>query len=243
MDSAPSPWPRLEDAWWVYLLGALELVIFPSGLVARVRCSVGRCTGSWLERAVDLDAIGGLPRLLITGLFAGTAVLGWWAARRRGGHERVWWTAIAGGGIVLALAKLVSVHSMAKESSPLPTLVIGVLLALAVLGALAVTGRRWGIAGAHPIVVALGAYAAASLGLDALGSAVLAAHPHTLLLRAVCTFVEELGEAVTALIVVVAVRWNLPPRSRGDLTAPGVVQDPGSGHIGPEEGRHSVRQQ
>jgi hypothetical protein len=211
MDSAPSPWPRLADAWWVYALGAIELVLFPSGLVARVRCSVGQCRGSWLDHAVDLDAVGGLPRLLITGLFVGVAVLGWRGARRAVGTARLWWTAIVVLGALLALAKLVSAHSTAKEVSPVLTLVVGVALAGAALGGLAVTGRRWGIVGVRPILVALGAYAAAALGLDALGSAVLAAHPRAVLLGAVCTFVEELGEAVTALIVVVAVRWNLPP--------------------------------
>jgi hypothetical protein len=210
MDAAPSPWPRLADAWWVYALGAIELVLFPFGLVNRVRCSVGQCTGSWLDHAVDLDAIGGLPRLLITGLFVGVAVLGRQGARRGVGTARLWWTAIAGLGVLLAVAKLVSAHSMAKEESPVLTLAVGVALAGGALGGLAAAGRRWGIAGMRPILVALGAYAAATLGLDALGSAVLAAHPDSVLQGAIYTFVEELGEAVTALLVVVAVRWNLP---------------------------------
>lgn len=210
MDSAPSPWPRLADAWWVYVLGAVELVLFPLGLIARVRCSVGQCHGSWLDHAVDLDAIGGLPRLLITGLFVGLAVLAWQAARRSAGTTRLWWTAIAGLGVVLALAKLVSAHSTAKADSPLLTLAVGVVLAVAALGGLALAGRRWGIAAARPILFALAAYAAAAIGLDALGSAVLAAHPDAVLVGALCTFVEELGEAVTALLVVVAVRWSLP---------------------------------
>jgi hypothetical protein len=243
MDSAPSPWPRLADAWWVYLLGAIELVLFPIGLVARVRCSVGHCADSWLEAAVDLDAISGLPRLLITGLFVGVAVLGWRAARRLGGTERIWWTAIAAVGVLLALAKLVSVHSTTKHVSPLLTLAVGVALAAAALGGLAATGRRWGIAGARPVVVALAAYAAAALGLDAIGSAVLALHPSALLLAAGSTFVEELGEAVTALIVVVAVRWNLPPGSLGGVPGSGVVQNPGSGQNAPVAGGQGFRQQ
>jgi hypothetical protein len=196
----------------VYLLGAAELVLFPLGLLARVRCSVGQCHGSWLDQAVDLDAIGGLPRLLITGLFVGVAVLCWGAARRSRGTARLWWTAIAALGVVLALAKLVSAHSTAKEESPLLTLAVGVVLAAAALGGLALAGRRWGIAGVRPVLAALAAYAVAALGLDALGSAVLAAHPDAVLLGAMCTFVEELGEAVTALLVVVAVRWHLPAR-------------------------------
>lgn len=209
MAPAPSPWPRLADAWWVYLLGAVELVLFPLGLVARVRCS-GRCRGSWPASAFDLDSIGGLPRLLITGLFVAVAVLGWRAARRSEGSTRVWWTAIAWLGVVLALAKLLSIHSTAKHDSPLLTLVVGVALAGAALVGLSLTGRRWEVMGARPIIVALGGYAVAALGLDALGSAVHAAHPHALLVGAMCTFVEELGEAVTALLVVVVVRWSLP---------------------------------
>jgi hypothetical protein len=210
MAPAPSPWPRLADAWWVYLLGALELVLYPLGLVARVRCSVGQCHGSRLDHAVDLDAIGGLPRLLITGLFVAVAVLGWRASRRSVGTARLWWVVIAGLGVVLAVAKLVSVHSTAKAESPLLTLVVCVALAVAALGGLAVVGHRWGIAGVRPVLVALAAYAAAAIGLDALGSAVEAAHPDAALLGSICTFVEELGEAVTALLVVVAVRWHLP---------------------------------
>jgi hypothetical protein len=242
MDSAPSPWPRLADAWWVYLLGAIELVLFPFGLIARARCSVGQCHGSWLDHAVDLDAIGGLPRLMITGLFVGVAVLGWRASRRTEGTTRLWWGVIAGLGALLALAKLISVHSTAKQDSPVLTLVVGVALAAAALGSLAVAGRRWEIAGARPIVVALGAYAAAAIGLDAVGSAVLAAHPDAVLVGAFCTFVEELGEAMTALLVVVAVRWNLP-HSTGAVGAPGVVQDAGSGHSAPRAGGQEVRQQ
>ena len=219
MRSAPSPWPRLADSWWVYLLGVVELVLFPFGLVAQVRCSVGRCTGSWVDHAVDLDAIGGLPRLLITGLFVGVAVLGWRAARRSEGAARLWWTAIAALGVVLALAKLVSVHSTAKQGSPVLTLVVGAVLAATALGGLTITGSRWRVDGVRPVVVALGCYAAAALGLDAIGSAVVAAHQSTFLVGAVCTFVEELGEAATALIVVVAVRWHLPQtaaQSAGD---------------------------
>lgn len=210
MDSAPSPWPRLADAWWVYVLGVVELVLFPVGLIAKVRCSVGQCHGSSFDHAVDLDAIGGLPRLLITGLFVGVAVLGWRGSQRSAGTTQQWWTAIAALGAVLALAKLVSAHSTAKEDSPVLTLVVGIVLAGVALGGLTVSGRRWGIGGLVPIVVALAAYAAAAIGLDALGSAVEAAHPHAVLVGALCTFVEELGEAVTALLVVVALRWNLP---------------------------------
>ncbi|HEV7188878.1 MAG TPA: hypothetical protein VGN28_13370 [Blastococcus sp.] len=211
MRPALTPWPRLADAWWVYALGALALVLFPIGLITRLRCGLGRCTGSTLQHVFDLDAIGGLPRLFISGLFAAVAVLAWLARRRSGDVARTWWTAVAGIGAVLAVAKLVSMHSTAKHSAPLLTLAGGLLLTGLALGALTVTGRRWGIAAARPIAVTLGVYAAAALGLDAVTSAVAAAQDHVgALSAAASTFVEELGEALAALFVLVTVRWHLP---------------------------------
>jgi hypothetical protein len=211
MRSVLTPWPRLAEAWWVYALGALALVLFPIGLITRLRCGLGRCTGSTLQHLFDLDSIGGLPRLFITGLFVAVGVLGWLTRRRSEGTARRWWTAIAGIGVVLAVAKLVSAHSAAKHSAPLLTLVVGLLLTGVALGALTVTGRRWGIAAARPIAVALGAYAAAALGLDAITSAVAAAQDHVgALSAAASTFVEELGEALATLFVLVTVRWHLP---------------------------------
>ncbi|MGZ4648666.1 MAG: hypothetical protein ACXVYC_20340 [Blastococcus sp.] len=218
MQSTPTPWPRLADAWWVYALGALALVLFPIGLITRLRCGLGRCTGSTLQHLFDLDSIGGLPRLFISGLFVAVGVLGWIARRRSAGTARTWWTAIAGVGVVLAVAKTVSAHSTAKHSAPLLTLVVGLLLTGVALAALTVTGRRWGIAAARPIAVALGVYAAAALGLDAVTTAVAAAQDHVgALSAAASTFVEELGEALAALFVVVTVRWHLPTPPRQTL--------------------------
>lgn len=206
-----SRWPRLSDAWWVYALGALGLVLFPIGLITRLRCGLGRCTGSTAQHLFDLDSIGGLPRLFISGLFVAVAVLGWRARRRTEGEVRTWWTVIAAIGAALAVAKLVSVHSAAKAAAPLATLVIGVLIAGFALWALATSGRRWGIPAARPIAFALAGYAAAALGLDAITSVVEAAQDHVgALSAAAATFVEELGEALAALVVVTTVRWHLP---------------------------------
>jgi hypothetical protein len=248
MDSTPTPWPRLADAWWVYALGAVALVLFPLGLITRLRCGRFRCGGSPLVHVLDLDSIGGLPRLFITALFVAVCVLGWRARRRCAGRARTWWAAIAWIGALLAIAKLVSAHSAAKHAAPLLTLVIGVLLTAAVLAALTVTGRRWGIGAARPIAVALGAYAGAALGLDAFTSVVEAVQQHAgAFSEAASTFVEEMGEALAALFVVVTVRWQLPPaaRSGGVRPAAGVLQESGSAHGAPGAGDsgQSVRQQ
>lgn len=200
----------------MYVLCAVALVLFPIGLVTRVRC--GRCTASPLQYLFDLDSIGGLPRIYISGLFAASAVLGWWARRLCAEIARPWWTAIAGIGVALTAAKLVSVHSSAKHWAPVSTLAVGILLTTGVVGALITTGRSRGIAAARPIAFALAGYAVAALGLDAVTTAVTATHGHAgAISAAAATFVEELGEALTALLVLVTVRWQLPsgPPARG----------------------------
>jgi len=62
-----------------------------------------------------------------------------------------------------------------------------------------------------PVVLALGVYAFAALGLDAVTGLVATLHGGTgVLLHAASTFVEELGEALAALLVLAAVWWRLP---------------------------------
>ena len=211
MAPPPSPWPRLHDSWWVYALAGVAVVVFPLSLAVEVRCGLGRCTGSFAERLFSLDALGGLPRLYTSGLFIAGAVLAVRAARRSTGPARLWWTAVAGIGGVLALAKLVSAHSEAKGMSALATLLLGVVVTVVALGALAVYGRRWGIAAAGAVVLALGLYAAAALGLDAVTSLLVSLQEGVgALTHAAATFAEEFGEAMAALFVLVTPRWNLP---------------------------------
>src|SRR4051794_12917183 len=95
------------------------------------------------------------------------------------------------------------------------TLVGGVGLTVLVLGALWVSGRRWGVAGARAVVLAMAAYAAAALGLDLLTGLAAAVQDRVGWLTVVgTTFVEELGEALSALLVLVTVRWQSPAPGR-----------------------------
>ena len=223
MARPPSPWPRLYDSRWVYALAGVAVVVFPLSLVVEVRCGLGRCTGSFAERMFSLDALGGLPRLYTSGLFIAGAVLAAIAARRSTGPARLWWTAVAGIGGVLALAKLVSAHSAATGMSALVTLLLGVVLTVVALGTLAVYGRRWGIAAAGAVMLALGLYAAA-LGLDAVTSLLISFQAGVgVLTSAAATFAEELGEAMAALFVLVTLRWSLPVAgSSGAVPTPDV---------------------
>ena len=98
--------------------------------------------------------------------------------------------------------------------SAVATLVVGVVLAVVALATLAVTGRRWRIAAARPVVLALSIYAGAALGLDAVTALLVAVQDGVgALTRASTTFGEELGEAMAALFVLVTLRWQLPPGS------------------------------
>ena len=241
-------WPPLRVSWWVYALACTAVVLFPVGLVVRVRCGLGRCNGSMLQHLFDLDSVGGLPRLFTTGLFAAVAALAWWAARQCAGDRRTWWTAVSGVGAVLALAKLVSAHSVAKSSAPVATLLVSVLLAGVALVTLTVAGRRWNVPATRPVVIALGVYAAAALGLDAITAAAVAAQSHVgALTAATSTFIEESGEAATALLLLVTVRWHLPARSGGVAPAEAVLQNSDTASNAPEaeirDDGQSVRQQ
>jgi hypothetical protein len=211
MTPRPTPWPRLSDSWWVYALAGIAVVVFPVSLVVEVRCGLGRCTGSFAENLFALDTVGGLPRLYTSGLFAAAAVLAASAARRSEGRPRWWWTSVAGMAGVLALAKLVSAHSAAEGVSAVGALVGGVVVTVVALGALRATGRRWRIAAAGPAVLALGVYAAAALGLDAVTAVLVSLQDRVgALTRAAATFGEEFGESMAALFVLVTLRWHQP---------------------------------
>lgn len=212
-DLSLPPWPRLRETWWVYGLAAALIGLFCAAFVVRVRCRfTGRCGGP-VTRLLDLDTLGGLPRMATTAMFVAAAVLAWRAARAAAGRRATWWRAVAGVAAVLALLKLVSAHSVAKADSVVLTLVGSVLAAGASLTALWVLGRRWGVPATGPVVLALVLYAAAALGLDAVTSLVAAVQVSAgALTEAAATFVEELGEALTALVLLVTVRWQLPAR-------------------------------
>jgi hypothetical protein len=211
MPSIPRLRPRgLREAWWVAALAVVAVGLFSVGLAVGVRCRLHGCVWS-RDRFFALDAIGGLPRLFTTGLFVAVAVAGWFGARRVAGRARMWWTAVAVVGAVLAVLKLVSTHSTAKAAAAVATLVGGVALSAVVLTVLWRTARRWGVAAGPPVVVALGVYAFAALGLDAVTGLLATLHGSTgAVLDAVSTFVEELGEALAALLVLAVVWWCLP---------------------------------
>ena len=133
----------------------------------------------------------------------------------------MWWTAVGVVAVVLALAKLTSAHSVAKnDTSPGLTLLVGLAVTSVVLAVLWTTGRRWGVSAARPVVLALAFYAATSLGLDLVTGLAAAVQTQTgSLTEATATFVEELGEALAALLLLVVVRWQaIGPPDAGNVS-------------------------
>jgi hypothetical protein len=191
---------------WVLALAGTAVGLFAAGFLVRLECRTRGCGHwSWL---LDLDAVGGLPRLFTTALFVAAAWAALRAARAASGGPARWWTAVGALGLVLAAAKLVSAHGTLKTGvPPLVQFLAGVVLAVPVLAALWRSGRLAGVAATGPVVLALAGYAAAALGLDVLTDlAALVQHSVGPLTRAASTLVEELGEALAALALLVVVR-------------------------------------
>jgi hypothetical protein len=211
------PWPRIRDTWWVFGLAAAALGLFLLAFLVALRCGPRGCHGSLTTRLLDLDAVGGLPRLFTTGLFLAVGVLAWRARRAVQGPAGTWWTAVGALALALAVAKLVSVHSVLKNDvSPGLTLVAGLVLTGLALGALLSAGRRWGVAAARPVVLALALYALVALGLDLLTGLAAAVQDRVgWLTVSGATFIEELGEALAALLLLVTVRWQAPAAPGG----------------------------
>lgn len=193
---------------WVVALALVGGLVFTVGLVVGLRCAVGSCPDPAVRRLFRLDALGALPRLFTTGLFLAVAVLAALAAVRSAGRARLWWAGVVAGGVMLTVAKAVSSHSaLERDDGRFVTLVGAVLVTAIGLSLLRWAGRAWSVPGTTPIVLALGLYAAAAIGLDQITMAV-AGLPHPWVALAVATFVEEGGEAVTALVLLVIVsRW------------------------------------
>src|SRR3954471_3564686 len=107
------PWPPLRSTWWVAALAVAGTALFAGAFVVDVRCGLGRCTGGPADRLLSLDGLTGLPRWATAGLFAASAALAWRAARRSVHDARRWWGALVVVCLLLAAAKVTSVHSLA----------------------------------------------------------------------------------------------------------------------------------
>jgi hypothetical protein len=214
------PIGRLRPARWLLALAGLGALLFTTGLLVQVRCAVHRCPARGVRRLFDLDALGALPRSFTTLVFLVIAVYTGLACVRAAGRIRWWWALVAVGAVGLALAKAVSTHSsLERDDGRLLTLVGGLVVTVVGLSVLLWTGRRWSVPGTRAVVTALAVYALAALGLDQVTGAVASVSGNRVL-HAFAVFLEEGGEAATAVLLLATVVQAVPRRAGSSVGRP-----------------------
>ena len=219
------PWPRIRDTWWVFGLAASALGIFLLAFMVALRCGPRGCHGSLATRLLDLDAVGGLPRLFTTALFLGVGRAG--LAGATGGARRRRHLVDGGRAPSRSASRWRRSRACTRRSrtpcrrcSPSSA---GWRSPRSHSSRCGRAGRRWGMAAARPGGAGDGGVRAGGAGLDLLtGLAASLQERVGWLTVSGATFVEELGEALAALLLLVTVRWH-SPRSH-EAGAGGVVQ-------------------
>ena len=172
------------------------------GLITRLGCRTVTCA-PWTAR-LDLDALGSVPRLLVTSVLAVVAVCCWWAVQRAGRHgAAVWWAVLGLGAAVLAVAKHTSLHSVLESRLPgVDAQLLFVVVSVVGLTVVTVSGRWVRRSTRVAVVTWLALYALASVGLAAV-SVVLG--DVSVLAGDLSSWVEETGEGLAAVGLLVAV--------------------------------------
>ena len=189
-------------------LAALGVAFMAVGLGTRLAGARGE-----LADLLSMDAPGSLARLYVTGVLASAAVIAALGARWRAGR-RTWWGAVGVIAGILALTKAAGdVHSRVVASfgdglQAWRGMVVMGLLAVAgitVLWRLSAGDRR----DRRRVLGVLSAHAVAAVGLSAVSSYAYLWGGDVA--GAVATFVEETGEAVTAVALLVVVLVGVLP--------------------------------
>ncbi len=173
---------------------------------------VGRLTGatSPVARALSMDAPFSAPRTFVAALFAVAAVAAV-AGAARVPDRRAWWLAVGlvcGGIAVVKAGGTVHVEAMSALSSVLGetgAVVVSVGLVAAVLAVLAVVSRDER-RDRRRVLTCLAGYAVASVGLSTVSAAAVGQWAVT------ATYLEESGEALAGVAVLVAVLVGVAPR-------------------------------
>ena len=169
-----------------------------------------------VARLLSMDAPFSAPRLFVAALFAASAMAALAGAGSLPGR-RTWWTAVAvvAGGVAAVKAGS-TVHSTAFS---LVTEAIGtagaVLVSVVLVGA--VLGWLWGLSrderrDRRRVLTGLALYAGAAVGLSTVSTVVAVVAGGDSRWAAMATFVEESGEALTAVAFLMAVFVGVAPR-------------------------------
>ena len=186
-------------------LAATAVLLETAGYVTRLTGATGP-----VARTLSMDAPYSAPRTFVAALFAVAAVAAVAGAVRAPGR-RTWWLAVglvSAGIAVVKVGGTVHVDAMAGLSAALGeagAVAVSVALAAAVLGVLALVSRVER-RDRRRVLTCLAGYAAASVGLSAV-SAVAAGE-----WAVTATYLEESGEALAGVAVLVAVLVGVAPR-------------------------------
>jgi hypothetical protein len=168
-----------------------------------------------VARLLSMDAPFSAPRLFVAGLFAVSAIAALTGAGIPG--RSTWWTAVAvvaGGISFVKTGSTVHATAFAGASAAIGT--VGAVVASVVL-ATAVVGWLWSLSRGERrdrrrVLSGLMLYAGASVGLSAVSVFVANAAGGASRWAAMATFVEESGEALTAVAFLMAVFIGVAPR-------------------------------
>ncbi len=189
-------------------LALLAVALEAVGYAVRLSGTTGR-----LGQTLSMDAPGSLPRLYVAALFAAAALAAVAGAASNPGR-RTWWLTV---GLVAAGISAVkaggSVHVtvmdwLATRTSGVVAVVISAVLAVAVLVLLAVVSRAER-RDRRRVLTAFALYAGAAVVLSTVSTMTGTVGQR---LAAVATFVEETGEALAGVAVLVAVLVGVAPR-------------------------------
>jgi hypothetical protein len=186
-------------------LAAAAVLLETAGYVTRLTGANGP-----VARALSMDAPYSAPRTFVAALFAVAAVAAVAGAARAPGR-RTWWLAVGLVGAGIAVVKAggtVHVDAMAALSAALGetgAVVASVALAAAVLAALAFVSRAER-RDRRRVLAALAGYAVAAVGLSAVSAVSVGQWAVT------ATYLEESGEALAGVAVLVAVLVGVAPR-------------------------------
>jgi hypothetical protein len=165
---------------------------------------------------LSMDAPFSVPRMFVATMFAAAAVAAVAGAGRIPGR-RTWWLAIGAVAAGIAAVKagstvhVVALRGLDRVLTPVGGLVASGLLAAAVVGALwflSRTERR----DRQRLLVVLGLYGVAAVGLSAVSSTLSVAYGAASRWATAATFIEETAEAMTGVAFLVGVLVGVAPR-------------------------------
>lgn len=169
-----------------------------------------------VAQLLSMDAPFSVPRMYVAALFGAAALAAVAGAGTMPGR-RTWWLAVGTvAGIVCAIKAGSTLHATAvTELSAAVTMTGAVLISALVAGA--VVAGLWFLSrdderDRRRVLSALALYAAASVGLSAVSNALAGAYGSAAGWTLAATYLEETGEALAAVTMLVAVLAGVAPR-------------------------------